>query len=74
MVWKRICFPAAAYSFAIVPVILLIVFSPEGRKAHRFMPVGITPSPLVAQMRENRPAMQRPGYSPYIEKIPWRRE
>ena len=35
---------------------------------------GITPSPLVAQMRKNRPAMQRPGYSPYIEKIPWRRE
>ena len=39
MVWKRICFLAAAYSFVVVSVILLTVFSPEGRKAHRFMPM-----------------------------------
>ena len=29
---------------------------------------------LVAQMVKNLPAMQRPGFDPWIRKIPWRRE
>ena len=28
----------------------------------------------VAQMVKNLPAMQRPGFNPWVGKIPWRRE
>ena len=30
-------------------------------------------SPLVAQTVKNPPAMQRPGFDPWVGKIPWRR-
>ena len=29
---------------------------------------------LVAQMVKNLPAMQSPGFNPWVGKIPWRRE
>ena len=29
---------------------------------------------LVAQMVKNMPAMRRPGFNPWVGKIPWRRE
>ena len=29
---------------------------------------------LVAQQVKNSPAMQRPGFDPWVGKIPWRRE
>ena len=29
---------------------------------------------LVAQMVKNLPAMQRPGFNPWVRKIPWRKE
>ena len=29
---------------------------------------------LVAQLVENRPAYGRPGFDPWVGKIPWRRE
>ena len=28
---------------------------------------------LVAQMVKNLPAVQRPGFDPWVRKIPWRR-
>ena len=29
---------------------------------------------LVAQLVKNPPAMERPGFDPWVGKIPWRRE
>ena len=29
---------------------------------------------LMAQLVKNSPAMQRPGFNPWVGKIPWRRE
>ena len=29
---------------------------------------------LVAQMIKNLPTLRRPGFDPWIRKIPWRRE
>ena len=29
---------------------------------------------LMAQMEKNLPAMRRPGFDPWVGKIPWRRE
>ena len=29
---------------------------------------------LVAQLVKNLPAVQRPGFSPWVGKVPWRRE
>ena len=29
---------------------------------------------LVAQLVKNPPAMQRPGFNPWVGKIPWRKE
>ena len=29
---------------------------------------------LVAQLVKNPPAMQRPGFNPWVGKIPWKRE
>ena len=31
-------------------------------------------APLVAQLAKNLPAVQRPGFSPWAGKIPWRRK
>ena len=30
--------------------------------------------PLVAQLVENLPAKQGPGFSPWVGKVPWRRK
>ena len=29
---------------------------------------------LVAQLVKNRPQLEKPGFDPWVEKIPWRRE
>ena len=29
---------------------------------------------LMAQMVKNQPAMQKPGFCPWVRKIPWRME
>ena len=34
----------------------------------------VSRAPLVAQTVENLPVMRRPRFSPWIGKIPWRRE
>ena len=39
-----------------------------------FLLIIITLVSLVAQMVKNPPAMQRPGFDPWVRKIPWRRE
>ena len=42
----------------------------EGQATHS----SILGLPLVAQLVENPPAMQGPGFDPWVGKIPWRRE
>ena len=37
-------------------------------------PVLVNRASLVAQMVKNLPAIRRPGFDPWVRKIPWRRE
>ena len=51
------------YSPIYPPILYFILF---------LMPAKV--ASLVAQTVKNLPAMQRPGFDPWVEKIPWRRE
>ena len=48
----------------------------SGRSARKGIgyPLQYSWASLVAQLVKNSPAMRRPGFNPWVEKMPWRRE
>ena len=48
----------------------------SGRSARKGIgcPLQYSWASLVAQLVKNPPAMRRPGFNPWVEKMPWRRE
>ena len=48
--------------------------SRTGRQVFFFLPLAPLRASLVAQLVKNLPVCRRPGFNPWVGKIPWRRE